>query len=400
MAEKRAVSRREFLKLAGVAGATVGVAGGLGGLVAACGTTTTSSTTASSTATTGATTSTAVASTETTAGVDDHRSRLRSKPAGPSSSAMWRPRPATSRRSPSPTTGSSIVPSRCSKTASSAATVRNTPSSSIEADSQSSTNRASQVAGDLVTNSKVDMLLASGTPDTANPVSDQGEALECPTLLSFAPWQALFFDPTGKPVEKKWIYGNMLGSEETIASFIDAFDKSGVTTNKKVGMLFQNDADFKGWMDPNAAPKVFKEAATSYGARIPTRPATRTSPSSSASSRPPVARSSAAPTTRRGCPRSCPRACSRASSPSSSARARPSSSRRPSESYPNKGIGLIGEVAWHPSWEIKDTLDPDCGFREPGRRLRSQDRPAVDCRYRLLRQGGMGHRRLQTGHEP
>ena len=25
-------------------------------------------------------------------------------------------------------------------------------------------------------------------------------------------------------------------------------------------------------------------------------------------------------------------------------------------SYPNQGLGLIGEVAWHPSWKIKDTL--------------------------------------------
>ena len=31
------ISRREFLKVAGVAGATVGLAGGLGGVIAACG---------------------------------------------------------------------------------------------------------------------------------------------------------------------------------------------------------------------------------------------------------------------------------------------------------------------------------------------------------------------------
>ena len=103
------------------------------------------------------------------------------------------------------------------------------------------------------------MLLASGTPDTANPTADQGEALGCPTLLSFAPWQALFFGADGKPKEFKWVYGNMLGSEQTIAAFTDAFETSGVETNKKVGMLFQNDADYKGWMDPTAAPKVFAE---------------------------------------------------------------------------------------------------------------------------------------------
>ncbi|MBN1321480.1 MAG: twin-arginine translocation signal domain-containing protein, partial [Thermoleophilia bacterium] len=36
-AEGRGVSRREFLKLAGVAGAAIGLGAGLGGLIAACG---------------------------------------------------------------------------------------------------------------------------------------------------------------------------------------------------------------------------------------------------------------------------------------------------------------------------------------------------------------------------
>ena len=35
--EARTVSRREFLKIAGIAGATIGAGAGLGGLVAACG---------------------------------------------------------------------------------------------------------------------------------------------------------------------------------------------------------------------------------------------------------------------------------------------------------------------------------------------------------------------------
>ena len=43
--ESKAVSRREFLKYAGIAGAVVGVGGGLGGLIAACGGTTTTTTT-------------------------------------------------------------------------------------------------------------------------------------------------------------------------------------------------------------------------------------------------------------------------------------------------------------------------------------------------------------------
>lgn len=59
------LSRRDFLKYAGIAGATVGAAGGLGGLLAACGGTTTT-TTAATTATTAGVTTTA-AGTETTA---------------------------------------------------------------------------------------------------------------------------------------------------------------------------------------------------------------------------------------------------------------------------------------------------------------------------------------------
>ena len=45
-------SRREFLKIAGVAGAAVGATGGLGGVLAACGGTAETSTTAATTATT------------------------------------------------------------------------------------------------------------------------------------------------------------------------------------------------------------------------------------------------------------------------------------------------------------------------------------------------------------
>jgi len=59
----QSVSRREFLKLAGVAGAGVTLAGGLGGLVAACGGTEETTTTAA-----GATTTTAGATTTTAGG--------------------------------------------------------------------------------------------------------------------------------------------------------------------------------------------------------------------------------------------------------------------------------------------------------------------------------------------
>ncbi|HLA80060.1 MAG TPA: twin-arginine translocation signal domain-containing protein, partial [Thermoleophilia bacterium] len=46
------LSRREFLKIAGIAGASVGVAGGLGTLIAACGGEEETTTTAGATTTT------------------------------------------------------------------------------------------------------------------------------------------------------------------------------------------------------------------------------------------------------------------------------------------------------------------------------------------------------------
>jgi hypothetical protein len=69
--EGRAISRREFLKLAGIAGAVIAAGGSIGGLLAGCGSSTTTSSTAVSTtaaasstlASTGATTATSAAAT-------------------------------------------------------------------------------------------------------------------------------------------------------------------------------------------------------------------------------------------------------------------------------------------------------------------------------------------------
>jgi hypothetical protein len=71
MPEEKRMSRRDFLKLAGVAGAGLTVAGGLGGLVAACGGGETTTTAAAATTTTAAaaTTTTAAAAATTTSGV-------------------------------------------------------------------------------------------------------------------------------------------------------------------------------------------------------------------------------------------------------------------------------------------------------------------------------------------
>src|SRR3982075_1011235 len=112
----------------------------------------------------------------------------------------------------------------------------------ISKDSQSNTNRASEVAADLIFKDKVDLLVASGTPETTNPVADQAEANETPCITDNAPWQSYFFGRHGTPDKGfAWTYHFFWGVEDVIASFF-ALWKS-VETNKVVGALFPNDED-------------------------------------------------------------------------------------------------------------------------------------------------------------
>ena len=50
----------------------------------------------------------------------------------------------------------------------------------LNRDSQSNPNRASEVAAQLINNDKVDIMIASSTSDTTNPVADQCELAGVP----------------------------------------------------------------------------------------------------------------------------------------------------------------------------------------------------------------------------
>src|SRR5712672_1225608 len=56
----------------------------------------------------------------------------------------------------------------------------------ISKDGQSNTNRASEVAADLILKDKVDLLVASSTPEKTNTVADQAEANETPCITDNA----------------------------------------------------------------------------------------------------------------------------------------------------------------------------------------------------------------------
>jgi branched-chain amino acid transport system substrate-binding protein len=118
----------------------------------------------------------------------------------------------------------------------------------ITKDSQSKTNRASEVAADLILKEKVDLLVSSSTPETTNPVADQAEANEVPCITSITPWQPYFFGRHGTPDKGfTWTYHFFWGLEDVIASFFALWNS--VETNKVVGGLFPNDGDGNAWGD-------------------------------------------------------------------------------------------------------------------------------------------------------
>jgi branched-chain amino acid transport system substrate-binding protein len=119
----------------------------------------------------------------------------------------------------------------------------------ISKDSQSSTTRASEVASELILRDKVDLILASNTPDTTNPVADQAEVNEVPCITTNCPWQPYFFGRNGDPKKGfTWTYHFFWGLEDVIAAYLPMWDSA--PTNKVVGGLFPNDADGNAWGDP------------------------------------------------------------------------------------------------------------------------------------------------------
>ena len=115
-------------------------------------------------------------------------------------------------------------------------------------DSQSNPNRAGEVANDLILKDKVALVLAAGTPETANPVSDACELNEIPCISSMAPWQPWFFGRKADPVKGfNWTYHFFWGLEDVIGNFTNGW--KSVATNKKVGGLFPNDGDGNAWGD-------------------------------------------------------------------------------------------------------------------------------------------------------
>ena len=114
----------------------------------------------------------------------------------------------------------------------------------IQRDSQSAPAQAAKVANDLIHGQGVDLVLATSTPETVNPVADAAEAAGVPYVTTVVPWEAWYFgrgakDPTKSPFRSgiHFCFGT--------ANFAHAYSHlwPQVKTNKKVGVMWPNDAD-------------------------------------------------------------------------------------------------------------------------------------------------------------
>ncbi len=239
------VSRREFLKMAGMASAAVGIGVALGGGLSACGDgTTTDSSTTTSTAAPSSTTTSVSASEEAGRAI---KIGVVSPQTG--SVAIFAAADDWWVKHAQEAVGDGLVLGDGKKHGFEFTVV----------DTQSDSNRAAQITGDLITNDQVDMVIASGTPDTVNPAADQAEAMATPFLGGIEPWQSFSVGRNSPAEGFKWTYGFLLGSEQTMACFIDCFNQ--ISTNKVLGLLYANDADGAAFMnEETGAPAAFKAA--------------------------------------------------------------------------------------------------------------------------------------------
>src|ERR1700677_293776 len=132
----------------------------------------------------------------------------------------------------------------------------------LDRDSQSDPARAGQLAKALISSDKIDFMLVTSTPEVINPVADACEAAGVPCLSTVMPWEAWYFGRGAKPGQPspfKWTYHFGFGGGEFFKAYVSQWNL--IPTNKKVGVLYPNDADGNA-IRANLAPALGKAGFT------------------------------------------------------------------------------------------------------------------------------------------
>jgi branched-chain amino acid transport system substrate-binding protein len=150
----------------------------------------------------------------------------------------------------------------------------------IARDTQSDPSRASQLAKDLINGQKIDLMLTTSTPEVVNPVADACEAAGVPCLSTIEPWESWYFGRGGKPGQPspfRWTYHFCFGTAQFAEMYVSIW--RGLSTNKKVGVLYPNDADgnaLRAHLVPELQkagfsvvdPGAYQDGTTDYSAQI------------------------------------------------------------------------------------------------------------------------------------
>ncbi len=130
----------------------------------------------------------------------------------------------------------------------------------VIADSQSSTNRASQVAKQLITQNKADMILVTSTPEVTNPVASVCESQHVPCVSTVVPWESWYFGRGAKQGDSfKYTTMFFFGVKEFGECFIPMWNR--IPNDKTVAGMFPNDADgnaFRQGWPPLVKPAGYK----------------------------------------------------------------------------------------------------------------------------------------------
>jgi branched-chain amino acid transport system substrate-binding protein len=111
----------------------------------------------------------------------------------------------------------------------------------ITKDSQSSSSGAATAASELIQQDSVNFLIATSTPDTTNPVTEQAEASGVPCLNTICPWEQWYYNSSGAANNFKYSFMYFLGSQEELKLFGTYWQSE--STDKVLGGLWPNDVD-------------------------------------------------------------------------------------------------------------------------------------------------------------